>query len=307
MNRGMNNRIIDEIKESFRKGSSLTKLIYINLAVFLAVKVLYVIYFLAVPATGYTSKEGQFYLDVLGYLMVPSDLNTLLYRPWTPFTYMFLHFGFIHILFNLLILFWFGRIFLQYLNQKQLLTTYLLGGLSGAALFIGAYNLFPGLAVGQALGASAAVMAIVIAIAFYVPDYTIHLFFIGEVKIKYVALVYVVLDVIQIAGDNSGGHIAHLGGALYGYLFAIQMKRGKDVGRKASSFFDGVAALFSRKPKMKVAYKSQARKMSDHEYNQNKAASQKDMDKILDKIAKSGYESLSKKEKEILFKMSDKK
>lgn len=306
MNRGMNNRIIDEIKESFRTGSALTKLIYINLAVFLLVKVLYVFYSVAVPSSGFAAKEMQFHNDVLHYLMVPSDINTLIFRPWTVFTYMFLHFSFLHILFNMLVLYWFGRIFLQYLNQKQLLTTYLVGGLFGAGLFIAAYNLLPGLNSGIALGASAAVMAIVIAISFYVPDYTVHMFFIGSVKIKYVAIAYIVLDVLQIAGDNSGGHIAHLGGALYGYLFAMQMKRGKDVGRNFSAFFDGVASMFKRKPKMKVTYKSQARKMTDQEYNKSKASSQKEVDKILDKIAKSGYESLSKKEKEILFKMSGK-
>lgn len=306
MNRGMNNRIIDEIRDSFRSGSSLTKLIYVNLAVFLVIKVLYVFYFLIVPSSGFATKEVQFYQNFLSYLMVPSDLGTLLFRPWTVITYMFLHFGFLHLLFNLLGLFWFGRIFLQYLSQKQLLTTYLLGGLSGAALYIAAYNLLPGLGIGQVLGASAAVMAIVIAISFYVPDYTIHLFFIGEVKIKYVALFYIVLDILQIASENSGGHIAHLGGALYGYLFALQMKRGKDVGRGFSAYFDAMASMFSRKPKMKVAYKSQARKMTDHEYNKDKAISQKELDKILDKIAKSGYESLSKHEKEVLFKMSNK-
>ncbi len=304
----MTNRIVDEIKESFRQGNSLTKLIYFNLGVFVLVKLTFVIYFLFFPgASGYGNKEAMFYNDVLGYLMVPSNLKTLLFRPWTLLSYMFLHFGFLHILFNLMILFWFGRIFLQYLTPKQLTTTYLLGGLSGAALFIAAYNLLPGLSDGTALGASAAIMAVVLAISFYTPNYEVLLPFIGPVKIKYIAMVYVGLDILQIASENAGGHIAHLGGALYGYLFAIQMKKGKDLGKGFSTVFDSITSLFSRKPRMKVTYKNQARSMTDFEYNKSKAESQKDVDAILDKIAKSGYESLSKQEKEILFKMSDKK
>jgi membrane associated rhomboid family serine protease len=300
----MSNQIMDEIRESFRRGSTLTKLIYINLGVFLAVKVAFVFFFLFSTGTALGSKEAYFNNEFLSYLMVPSNLQTLLYRPWTPFTYMFLHFGFLHILFNILVLYWFGRIFLQYLNPKQLVTTYLVGGLSGAALFVAAYNLFPGLSEGQALGASAAVMAIVIAISFYAPDYNVYMPLIGSVKIKYVAMVYVALDVLQIASENSGGHIAHLGGALYGYLFAMQMKRGKDIGRSTSAFFDAMASMFSRKPKMKVTYKSQARNLNDLDYNKSKSEAQKALDAILDKIAKSGYESLTKSEKETLFKMS---
>ncbi len=304
----MTNKIVDEIKESFREGNSLTKLIYINLGVFVLVKLTFVIYFLFFPGvSGYGNKEAMFYNEVLSYLMVPSNLNTLLFRPWTVVSYMFLHFGFLHILFNLMVLYWFGRIFLQYLTPKQLTTTYLLGGLSGAVLFITSYNLFPGLSEGTALGASAAIMAIVIAISFYTPNYEVYLPFIGPVKIKYIAMVYVGLDVLQIASDNAGGHIAHLGGALYGYLFTMQMRKGKDTGKGFSSVFDSIASLFSRKPKMRVTYKSQARSMTDFEYNKSKSESQKNIDAILDKIAKSGYDSLTKQEKEILFKMSDKK
>jgi membrane associated rhomboid family serine protease len=302
----MTNSIVDEIRESFRHGSALTKLIYINLGVFLIVKIAFVFFFLLYPDGALGGKAAYFNSQYLSYLMISSDLNTLLLRPWTPFTYMFLHFGFLHIIFNVLVLFWFGRIFLQYLNQKQLLTTYLLGGLFGAALFVAAYSLFPGLNNGIALGASASVMAIVIAISFYVPDYTIYIPIVGPVKLKYVALFYIGLDVLQIASENAGGHIAHLGGAFYGYIFALQMKRGKDTGKRFSAFFDSLATLFSRKPRMKVSYKSQAKTMTDLDYNKSKAETQKEVDVILDKIAKSGYNSLSKSEKEMLFKVSGK-
>jgi membrane associated rhomboid family serine protease len=200
------NRIAEEIKESFRQGSTLTKLIYINIGVFLALKIIYLFYFLFVPFSGMGSKEALFYNKFLYYLMVPPDIETLIMRFWTPFTYMFLHFDFLHILFNMLVLFWFGRIFLQYLTQKQLLTTYLVGGLSGAALFIIFFNLLPGLPFGAPmLGASAGVMAIVVAISFFAPNYEVYLPFIGQVKIKYIALFYIFLDILSIAGDNSGG------------------------------------------------------------------------------------------------------
>jgi membrane associated rhomboid family serine protease len=306
----MANRIMDEVRESFRQGSTLTKLIYVNIGVFLVVKLIYTFYFLSTPSSPYVlgqTHSSGFTEAFLQYLMVSSNLEELIMRPWTIITYMFLHEGFLHILFNMLWLFWFGRIFLRYLNQKQLLTTYLLGGIFGAGLYVLAYNLLPGLSYGLMLGASASVSAIVLAISFYVPNYTLNLMFFGEIKLKHIAIAFVVLDVLQIAGDNPGGHIAHLGGALYGYLFAVQLKRGKDTGRKFALVMDSLASMLKRQPKMKVSYKSEAKTMTDQDYNRSKAQNQKEVDKILDKIAKSGYESLTKKEKEILFKMSDKK
>jgi membrane associated rhomboid family serine protease len=170
--------IAEDIKISFKGGSAVVKLIYINLAVFVVVKILYVFFFLFSPGLNdVNGKSGYFQENILTYLMVPANLSTLLARPWTLLSYMFLHFDFLHILFNLLWLFWFGRIFLHYLNEKQVLTTYLLGGLSGAFLFIASYNLFPGLAqhaqYAQAMGASASVTAIVIAVSFYSPNYEV--------------------------------------------------------------------------------------------------------------------------------------
>ena len=302
--------ISDEIKASFRNGTATVKLIYINLGVFIVVKLLYVFFFLFSPSLGdIQGKTLYFYQNVLTYLMLPANLSTLLVRPWTLLTYMFLHFEFLHILSNLLWLFWFGRIFLHYLTQKQLFTTYLLGGLAGAFLFILSYNLFPGLVEqaphAQALGASASVTAIVISISFYTPNYTVYIPFIGPVKIKYIAIFFLVLDVLQIASSNAGGHIAHLGGAIYGWLFALQLKRGKDIGKWFSGIGDSVAVIFRQRPKMKVSYKSQAKYMDDQEYNRSKVEYQKEIDRILDKIAKSGYESLTKSEKETLFKMSN--
>lgn len=301
--------ITDEIKDSFKHGTAVVKLIYINLGVFIALKLLYVFFFLFSDLGSGINKSDLFSDKLLTYLMVPASLPHLLHKPWTLISYMFLHFEFLHILANMLWLFWFGRIFLRYLTEKQLYTTYLLGGLAGAFFFIAAYNIFPGLKPylpnAEALGASASVTAIVIAISLYAPDYTVYLPFIGPVKLKYIALVYIALDVLQIASSNAGGHIAHLGGAVYGFLFTLQLRRGKDIGQGFSGAMDSLFALLKRKPKMKVSYKSQAKNMDDFEYNKSKADHQKEIDRILDKIAKSGYDSLTKKEKETLFKMSN--
>lgn len=300
--------ITNEIKESFRRGSALTKLIYINLAVFLVIKIIYVFFFLFISTSDVQFKAIYFQMNYLKYFMLPAELTKLLYRPWTVFTYMFLHWNFLHILFNLLALFWFGRIFLRYLTERQLYTTYLLGGISGAILYLISYNVFPGLDASNAevLGASASVVAILLAISTYAPNYNVYLPLIGPVKVKYIAIVIVILDFVQVASDNAGGFIAHIGGALYGYIFAVQLKSGHDIGRFFERIVTSLGGLFKRSPRMKVSYKSNASKMDDMQYNRQKAVNQKDIDRILDKIAKSGYDSLSKSEKETLFKMSDK-
>ncbi len=288
--------IIDELKETFKQGSMLTRLIYINLGVFIVVKIFGV--FL-----------GLFSVDspnlLVQWLAVPADITQLIHRPWTIFTYMFLHEGFLHILFNLLWLYWLGKIFLEYLTGKQLLNVYLLGGLSGAFLYILAFNIFPAFSqvapVSIALGASAAVLAIVVATAVYVPNYTIYLMFLGPVKLKYIALFSIILDMTTMMDGNAGGHIAHLGGALFGYLYIRQFRKGKDISKGFSKTLDSIANWFKPKSNLKVTYK---RGETDIDYNKRKNAEQKDIDKILEKIAKSGYESLSKSEKEILFKQS---
>ena len=215
-----------------------------------------------------------------------------------------------HIFFNMLVLYWFGKIFLQYLTGRQLLTTYLIGGLAGAFLYLIFLNSFPGLRLPfgtSMLGASAAIMAIVIAISAYAPDYTLNLLFIGPVKLKYIALFYIVLDILMIASDNAGGNISHLGGAMYGFWFTHQYKKGRNPGKWLDRLLDFTFNLFRRRPKLDVTYRKNASHITDFEYNRNKVAQQKEVDRILDKIAKGGYDSLTSAEKETLFKMSDKK
>ena len=230
----------DEIKNMFKQGSTLTRLIIINLGVFLVLKLLSVFFFLFQNDAAYDS--------VIEFLALPAEISSLARRPWTIVSYMFLHSGFLHILLNMLWLFWFGKIFLEYLDQKKLLSVYLLGGLAGGALFILSYNLFPvfqdNLAMSIALGASAAVMAIVMTISFYVPDYTIRLLFVGNLKLKYLAIAVIIIDIMSIQGGNAGGHIAHLGGALFGIIYASQIRKGKDIS-KGFNRFPSVPQLFA--------------------------------------------------------------
>ncbi len=293
----------EEIRKMFNQGTSLTKLILINLGVFLVLKVVSVFFFLF--------QNNLANDTIIRFLALPADISTLASRPWTIFTYMFLHEGFLHILFNMLWLFWFGKIFLEYLDQKKLLSVYLLGGLAGGALYILAYNVFPAfqqtLPISIALGASAAVMGIVMTISFYVPEYKINLMFVGPVKLKHMAIAVIIIDILSVQGGNAGGHIAHLGGALFGFLYASQMKKGKDISRGFNRMMDWFFSLFKRRSNLKVKYRKPAGKPeTDMDFNKRKADEQHEIDRILEKISKSGYDALSKAEKDILFRSSKK-
>jgi hypothetical protein len=207
----------------------------------------------------------------------------------------------------MLYLYWFGRIFLSFLDQKKLLSVYLIGGLTGAAIFVFAFNIFPvfqeSLPFAVALGASASVMAVVFATVSYSPNYIVNLVFIGPVKLKYIALVFILIDIIQLPQANAGGHLAHLGGAFYGWLFISQLRKGKDISLGFNQMMDTVFSWFKSKKKMKVTHK-RARTADDKAYNKAKKQRQANLNEILEKISKSGYDSLSKEEKEILFKSS---
>jgi len=293
--------VIDEIKASFRKGTTLHKLIYVNLGLFLIVQIVRIVMLL--------SNSSDSFVSFLDYLAVPANLNVLARRPWTLISYMFLHVDFIHILFNLLWLYWFGTVFVQELGLKKLLSVYLTGGFAGGLLFVIFYNIFPVFEEVRdgsiAMGASASVMAIVVAAATYRPERRMHLVFIGPVKIVYIALIMFIFTSLVDFSVNTGGKIAHIGGGLMGFLFANYFKKGKDILKGFDGFMDRIASWFKpEKQKMKVTHK---RSSDDIEYKQEKADEQKEIDKILDKISKAGYDSLSAKEKELLFRMSDKK
>jgi membrane associated rhomboid family serine protease len=300
--------LVDEIKQSFREGGVLTRLIYINIAVFVVTGLVFVVYRLVTPDITLAALQDSYTRNVLKYLMVPSLPRELLMRPWTVVTYMFTHFNFLHVLFNMLMLYWFGKIFLQYLNGRQLVRTYLIGGLAGALLYVLFLNGIPGLQehLGSSmLGASASIMAIVVAITFLAPDYTLYMMFIGPVKLKYITLAFVILDVLMMASYNAGGHIAHLGGALYGWWFSARFKKGKDAGKWLDVIVEEITGLLKPRPKLSVSYRKDARHLRDEEYNQNKKEQQKEIDRILDKIAKGGYDNLTRQEKETLFKAGD--
>jgi len=245
--------------------------------------------------------------NLIAHLTLPSSLEIFITRPWAFITYMFLHNDFLHLLFNMIWLHFAGKIFLQYLNPKQLLSTYILGGISGGLLFITAYNYVPALTIytqnAQALGASASVLAIVVAIATYAPNYSVRFPFIGIVKLKHIAIFCVILDVLSIPQGNAGGHIAHLGGALFGYFYIKQLKKGNDISNGFSNFLNKLVNTFKTKSKLKTVHK---RSKSDKQFNKEKTEQQKAVDLVLEKISKSGYESLSKEEKATLFSASKK-
>ena len=294
--------MFDEIKRKFIKGSILTKLIYINVAAFVLV------WFVSL-----------FYSNFETWFSLPGSFKSLIYKPWTIVSYMFMHGGFWHLLMNMLWVFWFGTIFLRYFNAKQLLAVFILGGFAGAALHLGA-NFLLHLNIGI-VGASAAAMAIVFAVASYKPNFIIHLLFIGPVKIKYIALVAFVLDIMGIAGNLSSNfavgdgvaHIAHIGGAFYGLWFGYEMKKSKDITRGFNSFLDSLVSWYNSmfKKSMKVSRNTtnkfeKPKSSKDYVDYETEADNNDKINKILDKISKSGYNSLTKKEKEFLFNQKEK-
>ncbi len=296
--------IFDELKSSYKKGSTLNKLIYINVGVFLLLH-LAVIFLVLINKIARDESINT----VLYYLAVPADLGELARRPWTLITYMFTHGYLYHILFNVLVLFWFGQLFIQEFGKKKIVGIYLIGGFAGAALYILFYNIFPFFdevrADSIATGASASVMAIVIAVATIAPQRKMNLILIGPVKILYIALILFVTSTILDFTDNTGGKIAHMGGALAGFLFARYYARGKDITGGFDRFMDRMATLFKpRRKNMKVTHKRPA---DDYEYNKTKVVEQKEIDAILDKISKAGYDSLTSPEKEKLFNMKGRK
>ncbi len=292
--------IWDEIKLTFRKGNNLYRLIYINISVFLILAI--------VSGIGFLLNNPEISGKALDLISVPASFSALLARPWTLITYMFTHKEVLHILFNMLWLYWFGRIFLEYLDERKLVAVYLLGGISGALVYVLSFNIFPAFAgvvnESVAIGASASVMAIVIAIAAYVPDYVIQLFLFGRIKIKYMALGIFVLTSIMDFSVNSGGKLAHIGGALFGYIYTINLKHGRDMGKGFNRIIDFFVTAFKPRKKLKVTHKKVA---TEYEYNKIKAEHQKVINSILEKISKGGYDSLTKEEKQILFNESQKK
>lgn len=291
--------IIADLKEKFRRGNICIRLIYINVGVFVITTLTEVCLRLF-----NRSLAGAF-----DWLDLPASFGRLALQPWSLFTYMFMHAGFLHILFNMLWLYWFGSLFLMFFSARHLRGVYILGGICGGLLYMVAYNVFPyfsPMVDGSVLaGASASVLAIVAATAYREPDYPIQLLLLGTVRLKYLALVVIGTDLLFITSSNAGGHIAHLGGALAGLWFAAGLSKGKDLTSWINRALDALASLFSgkpRKPKMKVRYGGN--RQADYDYNARKRVQTEEIDRILDKLKKSGYESLTTEEKKSLFDAS---
>ena len=272
-------RLINRLIKDFKNTNILYKLIYINVGIFLTYNILIVMCSL-------------FMLDAspsIEKLILKENTNTLIKQPWSIISYMFFHKTFIHLLFNMIWLHFSGKLFLDYFSEKQFLSTYFMGGICGGLLFILSFNYLPAFEIvnqnAKAMGASASVLAIMFAISTHIPNYRIQIPFIGMIKIKYLAFALIILDIISIPKGNAGGHIAHIGGALFGYIYIKQLNNGVDISKNLYQIINMIFA-------MNIVKKNNIKK------NQNK------IDNILEKISKSGYSSLNKNEKEILFKAS---
>lgn len=297
--------MLEEFKNAFgRPNNSHVQLIIINVILFVVLAVLMV----------FSKWFGfdSFFISVHNQFSLPSGIVDFLSRPWTLITYFFNHDlrGLLHILFNMLALYWFGKLLVEYLGSDKLIAIYVLGGIAGGVLYLMVYNLIPNppeFLTGRAelVGASAAVFAIMVAAATLLPDYTFFLLFFGPVKIKWIVAIYIFLSIIGSVGQNAGGEIAHLGGALIGFVYVKQLQIGVNWGGWITGTLRWTSALFSARPKVKVSY----RKETPGPRPKASAASgisQTEIDSILDKISDGGYESLTKEEREKLFKASKK-
>jgi len=284
----------NEIKMQYRMGGVVEKLIYFNVALFAIPYVLLGIFSLfSIP------------FSFMQWVSLSSDPSDLLWKPWSILTYAFFHGGIFHILFNLIILFFISRLFLTFFTQKQLLNVYLVGALFAGGIYIISYLIFPALISYKAtlIGASGSVMAVMFATTTFAPQMQVRLLLIGTVKLWHIALFYLVIDLISLSSSNTGGHIAHLGGALFGYLFVKNLQRGNDITAWFGGFIDYVANGFRTKPSHKKHFKKVYHNTPPKPSSKPaKDKTQQQIDEILDKISKSGYDSLTKEEKEFLFR-----
>lgn len=287
------------IKYFFQNPSPLNRLITINVAVYLGV-LLFKVFINLFGFLFVKEDSGQLMRIIALFLSVPADLPTLLVKPWTLITSIFSHMEFFHLLFNMIMLWFSGSIFLHYFKANSLYKVYIAGGIIGNLLFILSYNFFPVFEsvtnYAIALGASGSVLAILIAAATKAPNQKINLIFIGNVSLKWIAIAFVLIDIVSLPRGNSGGHFAHLGGALFGFLYAYFPKL---------SLIKNPLFTF-QKQKTNRTYASKHPK-SDEQYNKERAEERQRVDKILDKISKSGYQNLTKEEKDFLFKTSNKR
>ena len=289
----MANFIIEDFKSAWSKDDNgLVKIILINVIVFVTISILEV--FITLSGGGFIIKT------LINKLMLPASFTSFILQPWSLISYFFLHLNFGHILWNMLFLYWFGKIIHDNIGNNALISLYVLGGIVGGLSYMALFNIIPfyqdRISDSLMLGASAGVFSIVAGSATLLPNYTFYLLFLGPVRIKYIALFYILLSFLDITGSNAGGEIAHLGGALIGYLFIRQLQNGVNMGEGIINILN----FFNKKTPSKVENKKPSR------VDKEETISQDEIDKILDKISESGYSSLSKSEKDKLFNASKK-
>lgn len=292
--------IITDLKNDFCRASISQQFIYINCGIFVVTAL--------VAIVGMLFNVGNY--SWMEWLELPAWLPQFIKQPWSLVTYMFLHAGLFHLLFNMLWLYSFGQLFLMFFSARHFRGLYFLGGFCGGVLYMLAYNVFPYFSSylygSYLLGASASVIAIVIATAIREPEFRVSLLFFGQVRLKYLALIMIITDLLFVTSNNAGGHIAHLGGALAGWWFAAGLRKGTDVTKWINQAIDWLLGGWKvkrapKKPKMKVHYGERA---NDYEYNARKKEQDEEVDRILDKLKKSGYGSLTTEEKKRLFDAS---
>jgi len=294
--------ILNDFKSAFNKPNNAhAQIIIINVVVYLALGLMSVFMTLG--------GAKELFRDIHQQLAIPATFGEFIYKPWTIITYAFVHDlqGIFHILFNMLVLYWFSKLFIEYLGSDKLIAIYVLGVLAGGVLYLLVYNFVPyymeRIPVYGMVGASAAVYAVVVGSATLMPNYQFHLLLLGPVRIKYIAAFYIVLSFLGSVGPNEGGNIAHLGGALIGYIYIKQLQSGVNIGSWIVELMYAIKSWFKPGSKIKVSYKRSDKTAG---YSKMSKATQDEIDAILDKISERGYESLSKEEKEKLFNASKK-
>lgn len=292
---------IETALKRFASATMLMKIVVINVAVFLVLNIISIVMIFA------GEESGRFIVEQ--WVAMPGNFGRLARHAWTPLSYMFSQIEPLHLIFNMLWLYWFGIVFQLLSTPKRMIGLYLLGGLGGAALYLLAVNTIPYFAGhgGLLIGSSASVIAIVTATAIMAPDYRMNLLFLGAVSLKWIAIATIGIDLLSVTGSNAGGHIAHLGGAAVGAIFALGLKRGHDITAPLNSLIDAIVNLFRRRPKVRPARFRASGAPSAPRPKAPSAASaadQAELDKILDKIKKSGYSSLTADERARLFDVS---
>ena len=289
----MANFIIEDFKNAWNKdNNALVKIILINVVVFVSAS------FIEIFLT--LSGAGDAFKLFINKLMLPASFTTFITQPWSLISYFFLHLGFTHILWNMLFLYWFGKIIQDNIGNNAVISLYVLGGIIGGLSYMALFNIIPyydnRISESLMLGASAGVFSIVAGSATLLPNYTFYLLFLGPVRIKYIALFYILLSFLDVTGSNAGGEIAHLGGAMIGYLFIRQLQNGVNMGEGVINIIN----FFNKEKNKKPEQNSSPTEENKYDISQD------EIDKILDKISESGYSSLSKNEKEKLFNASKK-